>query len=232
MSCSSVTTRPPLRWRPARRRSAAVAPAAVSKRSERVVGRRSRADEAVVGVERAEAAHARDGLVDDVGPLAALGGRHPREGDAPGLDAQEREQLAEHAEAPPGVVVAGGVVAVGRMAAADDHAVGAALEGLDDEQRVDAAGAGQADDAHVARHVQAAGAGQVGAGVGAPVAHEGGDARLEALGAARSVTHVTPSQGVDLGVDLLVGEVWPARRSCDGQTATQVPQPWQTPGLT
>ena len=91
------------------------------------------------------------------------------------------EELPEDGEAAPRVVVAGGVVAVGRVAAGDDDAVGAALEGLEDEERVDAAGAGQAHDAHVGRHLQAAGAGQVGPGVGAPVADEGGDLRLEAV---------------------------------------------------
>jgi coenzyme F420-reducing hydrogenase delta subunit len=96
-----------------------------------------------------------------------------------GIDPDELHDVVEHGEAPASVVVARRVVAVGRVAAADDHAVGAALEGLDDEEGVHAACAGQTDEAHVARHVQAARAGQVGAGVGAPVADEGRDAGLE-----------------------------------------------------
>ena len=142
-----------------------------------------------------------------------------------GVDADEVQELAEDGEAAPGVVVAGRVVAVGRVAAGDDHAVGAALERLEDEERVDAAGAGQADDAHVGRHLQAAGAGQVGAGVGAPVADEGDDSRLEvaaALGplavSLRGLSSVPQRQGVDRGVDLLVGEALEldALRRADG----------------
>ena len=156
-----------------------------------------------IGREGPELARLGHGLVDHVAPLGALAGRHPAEGHATLVDAEEVHDVVEHGEAPPGVVVARGVVAVGGVTAAHDHAVGAALEGLDDEQRVDAPRAGQPDDAHVAGHVQAARAGQVGARVGAPVADEGGDARLEFGGFAAAaprccrrhvarVAHLTP----------------------------------------
>ena len=93
--------------------------------------------------------------------------------------------------------------------------------------------------AHVGGHLQPAGAGEVRAGVRAPVAHEGRDLRLEAR--PRRVRDVVvrrscallplSQQRVDLGVDLLVGEALQLD-AFDGQVATQVPQPWQTPGLT
>jgi hypothetical protein len=132
-----------------------------------------------IRIEGAEGAHVGDGLVHHVLPLGAFAGGHPAEGHAARVDAHELHEVVEHGEAPAGVVVARRVVAVGRVAAADDDAVGAALERLDDEERVDASRAGEADQSHVARHVQAAGAGQVGAGVGAPVADEGRDAGFE-----------------------------------------------------
>ena len=135
--------------------------------------------ELAILLERPQRAHPRDGLVDHVAPLGALARRDPAEGHPALVDAHEAHQLAEHDEAPPRVVVARRVVAIGGMTAAHDDAVGAALERLDDEERIDASGTRQADDAHVARHVQAAGAGKVGAGVRAPVADEGDYARLE-----------------------------------------------------
>ena len=88
----------------------------------------------------------------------------------------------QQAEAAQGLVVAFLVVAVAGVAAADEHAVGALGEGLQDELRVEAAGAHDPDDAHVGRVRHARGAGQVGRGVGAPVAEEGDDAGLEAVG--------------------------------------------------
>ena len=99
--------------------------------------------------------------------------------DALGVDAQRFEQLAKEDPAPPGVVVAGRVVAIARMAAGDQHGVGAHLERLDDQVEVDPAGAGQADDPHVGRIFQAVGARQVGAQVRTPVAHVGDDFRFE-----------------------------------------------------
>ena len=101
--------------------------------------------------------------------------------DAPDVDAQRVEQFAEEHPAAPGVVVAGRVVAIARMAAGDQHGVGAHLERLDDQVEVDAAGAGQADDAHVGRILQPVRAGQIGAQVRTPVADVGDDFRLEVV---------------------------------------------------
>ena len=79
----------------------------------------------------------------------------------------------QNRKAPPGIVVAGAVVAVAGVAAAHDHPVGAALKCLDDEQGVDPAAARQPDNAHIGVHLQTAGPGQVGPGIRAPVANEG-----------------------------------------------------------
>ena len=97
------------------------------------------------------------------------------------VDAQRVQQFAEEHPAPPGVVVAGRVVAIARMAAGDEHRVGPHLERLDDQVEIDAPGAGQADDPHVGRILQPVRAGQVGAEVRTPVADVGDDLRLEAV---------------------------------------------------
>ena len=60
----------------------------------------------------------------------------------------------------------------GRMAAGNDHAVGAFGESLEDEGRLDAPRAHEPDDVHVGRLLHAGDAGRVGRGVGAPVAEE------------------------------------------------------------
>ena len=56
-------------------------------------------------------------------------------------------------------------------------AVRAALEGTQDEQRIQAAGAGDANDLDVCRILEPVRAGQIRARVGAPVAAEGHDGR-------------------------------------------------------
>ena len=84
----------------------------------------------------------------------------------------------EHLEPAQRLVVALDVMAIARMAAADEHAVGAFGEGLEDELRVHAARAHQADDPDIRGVFQARDAGQVGGGVGAPVAEKSHDSRL------------------------------------------------------
>ena len=138
----------------------------------------------------------------DLLQFLALGGGDPGEVNALDVEAQRVEQFAEQNPAPAGVVVAGRVVAIAGMAAGDQHRVRADLEGLDEQVEIDAAGAGQPDDAHVGRILQAGGARQVGAQVGAPVAHVGDDFRLEFAGRLRSC------QALHHRVDLLLGEAF------------------------
>jgi hypothetical protein len=65
------------------------------------------------------------------------------------------------------------------MAPGDENAVGTFLEGAEDEDGIDAAGAGELEDPHVGRVLQSARACQVGACVGAPGADEGNYLRFE-----------------------------------------------------
>ena len=118
-------------------------------------------------------------LGDGIGKVLALAGRDPAEPDAVGIKAHLLEDGVEDGDTAAGFEVAGLVVAVAGVAAADEDAIGAFEEGLGDVDGVEAAGAHEADDADVGRVLDARGAGKVGAGVGAPVAQKGDDPRFE-----------------------------------------------------
>ena len=70
-------------------------------------------------------------------------------------------------------------MAIAGVAAGDDDAVGAVSERLQKQHEVDSPCAGQTDHPDIGRVLDAAGPGQVGAGVRTPVADEGDDFGLE-----------------------------------------------------
>ncbi len=105
----------------------------------------------------------------------------------PGLDAIVGQHLLEQRVTPHHLVVALGVVAVTRMAAADQHPVRPVQQGLDDEGRIYPCRAHHADDPHVRRVVYAARAGKIGPGVGTPVAEEPDDLGFEAHASTPSI---------------------------------------------
>ena len=115
----------------------------------------------------------------DLLKFLALGGGDPGEVDALKVEAEQVEQFAEQNPAPPGVVVAGGVVAIAGMASGDQDGVGADLESLDQQVEIDATSAGQPDDANVRRILQPGRSRQIGAQVSAPVANVSQDLRFE-----------------------------------------------------
>lgn len=137
------------------------------------------------------------GLLDDLGnellELRAFGGGNPREMNAARVDADRVEEFAEEPPTTTSVEVARGVVAVARVATGNKHRVGADLERLHEEVKVDAPGAGQTNDADVSRVFEAVRAGQVGAQIGAPVANERDDFRLETAGCFRFGIHKNKS---------------------------------------
>ena len=98
-----------------------------------------------------------------LGKARPLRGRHPGELHAPLLDAQVFQIALQQGEAPPREIVAGQIVAVARVAAGDQHAIGALAQRLHDKHGVHPPRAGHADDAHVGRVLDARRAGQVGA---------------------------------------------------------------------
>ncbi len=111
-------------------------------------------------------------------PALTFGGRNPGVLEAVGVDADDGQKLLEHFQTATGVVVARGVMAVARMAARHQNAVGPVDEGLEHEERIHAARAGNADDAKVGRLNGTGGTGRVGAAVRAPVTQKTYDTEL------------------------------------------------------
>ena len=117
-------------------------------------------------------------LLDDPGELVALRGRNPGKDGPVLLDAQIVEEVFQKGELPPGREVAADVVALARMAARNQNSVGPVLQGPDDIERIDPAGTGQPDETNVGWILESADPGQVGPGVGTPVADHGNDLRF------------------------------------------------------
>jgi hypothetical protein len=67
------------------------------------------------------------------------------------------------------MIVSGAVVAVSGMAAADDNAVCATLEGFNDEEGIDSAAAGKFYDSNIRVHLEPACSRQIGSSVRTPV---------------------------------------------------------------
>ena len=109
------------------------------------------------------------------------------------------------------------------MTSADDHAVGAPLERAKHEQRIHAAGAGNADDLDIRRIGQTVGAGQIGARIGAPVAAEGNDLRLKFV----VYLHIASTSAMIWLLEKPFRSIAP-----EGQATVQAPHPWQTASLT
>ena len=116
-------------------------------------------------------------FVHGFGELRALCCRDPFHARALTLDAEEVQHGEQERHAPPGIIVAGRVMAVAGMAAAEDHAVRTALERAENEHRVQTAGARDADDLDICGIGQSVRSGQIRACIRAPVAaecHDGG----------------------------------------------------------
>ena len=73
-------------------------------------------------------------------------------------------------------------MAVSRMAARNEDAVGTLLEGAEDHQGAHPPSAGKADHPHIGWVLETSGARHVGAGIAAPVADQGDDVWLPAVG--------------------------------------------------
>ena len=167
-------------------------------------------------------------VVDQLGPLRALGRRHPGEAASvrrrcPGNRAGARNTIQRRRA----WKLPRGVVAVVGMAAGDDDAVAPWRRPCSSSMKSIRPVQGRRMIRDVRGVLDPARAGQVGAGVGAPVADEGDDLRFElghrsspplsrAITSANTCSLVKPCRSIDF----------------DRQRATQVPQPWQRPGLT
>ena len=127
-------------------------------------------------------------LVDAVGegghhmlPALAFGSRDPGVLEAALVDAQHGQELLEHFQPAAGIVVAGGIVAVTRVAARHQHTVRTVEQGAHDEQRVDAARTGDTDDTQGGGLGGTGDPGGGGTAVGTPVAKKAYDPQFFAI---------------------------------------------------
>ena len=132
-------------------------------------------------IERAERANSLGERGHGIREPLALGRRHPVEFQPLRLDAKPGQEALEQEDPLLGLVVAGDVVAVAGMAAADEHTVRAVLESLEDELRVDPARAHHADDTQVGRVLHARCPGQIRARIATPVAGKPDNGWIEAF---------------------------------------------------
>src|SRR5581483_219095 len=129
--------------------------------------------------QRAERANPLGHLVAHPLNLVALGGGDPLEPNPSLLDSEVAQHAPQELEAPERVDVPLLVVAVPRMAAPDQHAVGSVPERGEDELRVDPARAHEPDGPDVWRVLHPRDPGEVGGRVRAPGAEERHDPGLE-----------------------------------------------------
>ena len=122
--------------------------------------------------QRSKRAELLDHLVDDAAHLVALGGGDPLEAYPLIFDSKVCEHSFQQLESPQCLEVALGVMAVADVAPADEHAVGVPGKRGQDELRVHASGAHQANYPYVRRILEPRDTGEIRCGVGAPVAEE------------------------------------------------------------
>ncbi len=100
-------------------------------------------------------------IVDNMGEEVAFGGGYPVHAEPVFFDAELLERPFEQHHAPQGLVVTFGVVAVARVAAQHQHAVGPEFKGSQDEGGLDAAAAHNADGADIGGALHSGGACQI-----------------------------------------------------------------------
>ncbi len=120
------------------------------------------------------------------------------------------------------MVVAGSIMAVAGMAAADYNTVGTALKCAEDKHGIDSARAGNADYLYIRGVVQTIVAGKIGARIGAPVAAEGNNKRFVFV-----YLHIASTSAEICLFRKPLRSIAP-----DIQATVQAPQPWQTASLT
>jgi hypothetical protein len=117
----------------------------------------------------------------DVGELLGLGRGNPFEAEALGLEAKVFQHQVNAFGSGLGFYITFQVMAFTQVSPTYDDTIGALGEGVDDEIGVDHTGAHDPDDAAVGWVLDPGDPGQVGAGVGAPVAEKGDDQGLELI---------------------------------------------------
>ena len=81
---------------------------------------------------------------------------NPRKMDALRVDAEREQQFPKEYPTPSCVKIAAGVMAIARMATADQHGISTGFQGLEHEVKINPSGAGQPDNPQVCRIFQSA----------------------------------------------------------------------------
>jgi len=127
-------------------------------------------------MKRPECANLFSELGDDLFEPTAFGSRYPLQPKAFWIYAHPLKHHFRERDASQALVITLDIVAVARMAAADEHSVGAVFQRGEDEAGVNATAAHHADAGDVGRIFHSGRSGEVGAGVAAPVAEQPEDA--------------------------------------------------------
>ena len=122
-------------------------------------------------------------------------------------------------------------MAVAGMAAADNHPICSLLEGPQDKQRIDTAGAGNPDNLYLRRIRQTAGSSQICTGIAAPVAAESNNQRSKFcyLPVYRLMfyLHIASTSAINCLLEKPFKSIAP-----DGQATVHAPHPWHNAPLT
>jgi hypothetical protein len=102
--------------------------------------------------------------------LISLGGGNPLHPESSRLETSKLQYLFGNSQSSSGVKIAGIVVAITGMTAADEHAVRAELKSPKYKRGIDAAGAHHPDNPEILRILQSCCPGQIRSGVCAPIA--------------------------------------------------------------
>ncbi len=113
------------------------------------------------------------------GKPRGFGRRHPLDGKAIGVDAKILQDELDGFGTRKGLVITIQVMTFPEVSAHDDDAVGAFVQGIHHQVRVDHSRAHHPDRSHVGRILQPRYAGQIAPGIGTPVAEKADDLRFE-----------------------------------------------------
>ena len=92
-----------------------------------------------------------------------------------GIKAERLQEFPKENPSSSRMKIAAGIMAISRMAPADQNRIGTIFEGFNNQVKVNPAGARQTDDSQVRRIRQSARTGEVGTKIGTPIAYKGND---------------------------------------------------------
>src|SRR5208337_3709615 len=107
---------------------------------------------------------------DDLRKTIAFGGGNPGKHGSVAFHTDVIEKTFQRSEFTARNQIARYIMTLTRMTSGNQNSIGAGLQGFHYIERIDSSGAGNADNAHIRRILNSADSGQVGSGIGTPVA--------------------------------------------------------------